>query len=350
MARRWSSRPPWPPSTTMRSGPWAAATVERQLQVGGVLGLRVALDRGPAARRPGPAPPRRPSRSRRRPGRRGARGPGPGRRRSRRPPPARRPGGPGAARPSSASPPVTTTIVLVLRVAIRADSLRRHYPVQVPGSVAPSRMATLSARLYPSSPSCWRHRTAGLPSSHAAHPLRRRARPVPRVGPRLHRRRRSRPTTRRGKRAGIVDRRCSPRPARSGSWAWPSPRSYGGGGVDDFRYNVVIAEEIQRAGVNAAGLGLDAAQRHLPAVLPHAVHRRAEGAVAAGHLLRRADHRHRDDRARHRVRPRVDDHHRRPRRRPLRRQRVEDLHHQRHQRRPRDHRGEDRPDAAPRRA
>src|SRR5690606_41852531 len=34
-----------------------------------------------------------------------------------------------------------------------------------------------------------------------------------------------------------------------------APVEHGGGGVDDFRYNVVIAEEIQRAGVNAAGLG-----------------------------------------------------------------------------------------------
>jgi alkylation response protein AidB-like acyl-CoA dehydrogenase len=33
------------------------------------------------------------------------------------------------------------------------------------------------------------------------------------------------------------------------------PEEYGGGGVADYRYNVVIAEEIQRAGVNAAGLG-----------------------------------------------------------------------------------------------
>ena len=94
--------------------------------------------------------------------------------------------------------------------------------------------------------------------------------------------------------------------------------------------------------------GLDPPQRHLPPLLPHPHHRRAEGAVAPGHLLGRADHRHRHDRAGHRLRPRVDDHHRDARRRPLRRERLEDLHHQRHQRRPRDHRGEDRPHAAPR--
>ena len=34
------------------------------------------------------------------------------------------------------------------------------------------------------------------------------------------------------------------------------PDEYGGGGNDDFRYNLVIGEEIQAAGVNAAGLGI----------------------------------------------------------------------------------------------
>jgi alkylation response protein AidB-like acyl-CoA dehydrogenase len=34
------------------------------------------------------------------------------------------------------------------------------------------------------------------------------------------------------------------------------PTEHGGGGNDDFRYNLVIGEEIQHAGVNAAGLGI----------------------------------------------------------------------------------------------
>ena len=34
------------------------------------------------------------------------------------------------------------------------------------------------------------------------------------------------------------------------------PEEYGGGGVDDFRYNLVIGEEIQAAGVGGAGLGI----------------------------------------------------------------------------------------------
>ena len=192
MARRWSSRPPWPPSTTMRSGPWRRGDRERQLEVGGVLGLRVALDRGPAARRPGPARPRRPSRSRRRRGRRGARAPGPGRRRSRRPPPARRPGRSGSCPPSSASPPVTTTIVLaaarVPSVPIPSAGITR---IRFLGRWRPLGSATLSARLPRAPLRAGGQRTSAgsYRRRRAAHPLRRRARAVPRVRPRLHRRR-----------------------------------------------------------------------------------------------------------------------------------------------------------------
>ena len=82
-------------------------------------------------------------------------------------------------------------------------------------------------------------------------------------------------------RAGIVDREVFRKAGAQGFLGMAAPEEHGGGGVADFRYNVVIAEEIQRAGVNAAGLGLDAPQRHLPAVLPHPLHRRAAGAVAA---------------------------------------------------------------------
>src|SRR5262249_26453221 len=34
------------------------------------------------------------------------------------------------------------------------------------------------------------------------------------------------------------------------------PEEFGGGGVDDFRYNLVLNEEVQATGVGAAGLGL----------------------------------------------------------------------------------------------
>ena len=55
--------------------------------------------------------------------------------------------------------------------------------------------------------------------------------------------------------AGIVDREVFAKAGAQGFLGMAVPEEYGGGGVADFRYNVVIAEEIQRAGVNAAGLG-----------------------------------------------------------------------------------------------
>jgi alkylation response protein AidB-like acyl-CoA dehydrogenase len=56
-------------------------------------------------------------------------------------------------------------------------------------------------------------------------------------------------------RAGIVDRAMFEKAGSLGFLGMAAPEAHGGGGVSDFRYNVVIAEEIQRAGVNAAGLG-----------------------------------------------------------------------------------------------
>jgi alkylation response protein AidB-like acyl-CoA dehydrogenase len=47
------------------------------------------------------------------------------------------------------------------------------------------------------------------------------------------------------------------------------PEEYGGGGVKDFRFNQVIAEEIQHADVNAAGLGLTL---HNDVCLPYFLH------------------------------------------------------------------------------
>ena len=55
--------------------------------------------------------------------------------------------------------------------------------------------------------------------------------------------------------AGVVDRSLFTSAGKHGFLGMAAPVEHGGGGVDDFRYNLVIAEEIQRAGVNAAGLG-----------------------------------------------------------------------------------------------
>ena len=56
--------------------------------------------------------------------------------------------------------------------------------------------------------------------------------------------------------SGIVDRALFTAAGASGFLGMEAPEEYGGGGVKDFRFNVVIAEELQRADVNAAGLGL----------------------------------------------------------------------------------------------
>ena len=55
--------------------------------------------------------------------------------------------------------------------------------------------------------------------------------------------------------AGIVDRALFAAAGANGFLGMAAPEEYGGGGVDDFRYNLVIAEEVQRGGINAAGLG-----------------------------------------------------------------------------------------------
>jgi alkylation response protein AidB-like acyl-CoA dehydrogenase len=56
-------------------------------------------------------------------------------------------------------------------------------------------------------------------------------------------------------RAGLVDRGLFAKAGANGFLGMAAPEEHGGGGVDDFRYNLVIIEEIQRAAVNAAGLG-----------------------------------------------------------------------------------------------
>ena len=57
-------------------------------------------------------------------------------------------------------------------------------------------------------------------------------------------------------RAGIVPKDVFAQAGQHGFVGMAIPEEYGGGGNDDFRYNVIIAEELQRSGLNAAGLGL----------------------------------------------------------------------------------------------
>src|SRR3954452_14256973 len=56
--------------------------------------------------------------------------------------------------------------------------------------------------------------------------------------------------------AGLVPREMFTTAGAAGFLGMAVPEELGGGGVDDFRYNQVISEELQYAGVGAAGLGL----------------------------------------------------------------------------------------------
>lgn len=55
---------------------------------------------------------------------------------------------------------------------------------------------------------------------------------------------------------GIVPRELFAAAGASGFLGMDVPESYGGGGVSDFRYNLVIGEEVQRSGTGGAGLGI----------------------------------------------------------------------------------------------
>jgi alkylation response protein AidB-like acyl-CoA dehydrogenase len=57
-------------------------------------------------------------------------------------------------------------------------------------------------------------------------------------------------------REGLIDRSLFKKAGASGFLAMSAPEEFGGGGVDDFRYNLVIDEEVQYLGLGGAGLGL----------------------------------------------------------------------------------------------
>ncbi len=55
---------------------------------------------------------------------------------------------------------------------------------------------------------------------------------------------------------GVVSRDLFLAAGEHGFLGMAAPTELGGGGVDDFRYNLIISEEIQRAGVAGSGLGI----------------------------------------------------------------------------------------------
>ncbi len=56
--------------------------------------------------------------------------------------------------------------------------------------------------------------------------------------------------------AGLVDRTLFKEAGQHGFLGMAIPEALGGGGIDDFRFNVVISEELQAAGVAGSALGL----------------------------------------------------------------------------------------------
>ena len=66
--------------------------------------------------------------------------------------------------------------------------------------------------------------------------------------------------------ARLVDRDLFTKAGSAGLLGTAVPEEYGGGGADDFRFNLVIDEEFARVGANAAGLSLSL---HNDIVLPY---------------------------------------------------------------------------------
>jgi alkylation response protein AidB-like acyl-CoA dehydrogenase len=55
--------------------------------------------------------------------------------------------------------------------------------------------------------------------------------------------------------AGIVDRQAFEQAGKHGFLGMAIPAEYGGGGSHDFRFNLIVAEELHRVGMNGAALG-----------------------------------------------------------------------------------------------
>jgi alkylation response protein AidB-like acyl-CoA dehydrogenase len=69
--------------------------------------------------------------------------------------------------------------------------------------------------------------------------------------------------------AGIVDRDVFARAGRNGFLGMAVPTEFGGGGSDDFRFNLVVTEELHRVGMNGAALGF---ALHNDIALPYLLH------------------------------------------------------------------------------
>ncbi len=90
-------------------------------------------------------------------------------------------------------------------------------------------------------------------------------------------------------RAGIIPREVFELAGRGGFLAMAVPERHGGAGAEDFRFNLVIGEEAQRAGVGSFGLGVTL---HNDICLPYFLRYCSEeqrdrwlGGIASGELI-----------------------------------------------------------------
>ena len=117
--------------------------------------------------------------------------------------------------------------------------------------------------------------------------------------------------------AGRMPREAFEKLGAAGMMGMAIPEEYGGGGQSDYRYNVVLQEEAARALVT-----LSTVRTQLEVILPYFLHYANDEQRERwfpGLAARDTAHGRRDDRARHRLRPRRHADHRGSRRRRLRR-------------------------------
>jgi alkylation response protein AidB-like acyl-CoA dehydrogenase len=77
------------------------------------------------------------------------------------------------------------------------------------------------------------------------------------------------PNHERWEREGIVDRQLFAAAAEKGMLAIQVPEQYGGAGVDDFRFNQILDEEVGITGIGGVGLGITL---HNDICLPYFLH------------------------------------------------------------------------------
>jgi alkylation response protein AidB-like acyl-CoA dehydrogenase len=90
-------------------------------------------------------------------------------------------------------------------------------------------------------------------------------------------------------RDGIVPREMFARAGANGFLGMAVPERYGGAGVEDFRFNLIVGEECQRAGVGSFGLGItlhnDICLPYFLAYCDEAQRARWLPGIAAGELI-----------------------------------------------------------------